>query len=164
MNLTSNKTVRICVCAFLFVVAIAVMILIGTKAPAEVSVPPVVDDGKIKNADQVNVSEGIYSSMLYVLSDKEFVDETVKLYNSLEYTETDELITYVDPEKRCYILQYSYKGEMLKKLIVTKEGLCAFEVGGKVYKITSDFDFDALDSLVMDNIPKQPETTPPTIE
>ena len=161
MNLTSNKTFRICICAFLFVVALVVMILIGAKTPVE---QPVVDDGKIKNADQVNVSEGIYSSMLYVLSDEDFVDETVKLFNNLEYTETDEFITYVDPEKKCYILQYSYKGEMLKKLIVTKEGLCAFEIGGKVYKIISEFDFDALDRLVKENIPQEPTVETETSE
>ena len=55
------------------------------------------------------------------------------------------------------------KGKLIKTLVITRDGLCAFEVGTQVYEITSEFDFDALDKLIKGNIPTEPTVDPETI-
>lgn len=160
MNLTSSKIIRI-IATFLLVIIVCLSFT-ACKADEQKSAEKV-DDGKIKAADQVSVTEAVFSSTVHILSDKDFISEIVELFNSLEYKKSDKDIIYAKKDVDMYIIRYSDKGKLIKTLVITRDGLCAFEVGTQVYEITSEFDFDALDKLIKGNIPTEPTVDPETI-
>jgi len=157
MNSISSKIIRIIA---LYLLVVIVCLSFAACKKDEQKLTDNVDDSKIKAADQVSVTENVFSSTIHVLSDKDFINETVELFNNLEYKKSDKDIIYAKYDADMYILRYSDKGKLIKTLIITRDGLCAFEVGTQVYEVTSEFDFDALDKLIKDNIPAEPTYIP----
>ena len=101
----------------------------------------------IKDVDQICVSGSYVESWMYVFTDEAFVEEMVKVYNGLQYEETDE---NVDMMTAGEVLSFTYSNgnDTLARLIVDSNKVMTFEAGTQCYKIVSDFDFEHIKSLV----------------
>lgn len=111
----------------------------------------------IDEVDQICVSGALYESWMYVLADKEFVDEMVEIYNSISYEKTDAL---VDTDCIGGVLFFSFNNgsENVAKFIVDKNNNFYFEAGKQAYHIVSDFDFDYVNGLVKEYSDKTEDT------
>ncbi|MBQ4128851.1 MAG: hypothetical protein IJD68_03665 [Ruminococcus sp.] len=135
MNSILNKILR-CLLAVLLCVCICFCFTACTK-----------NTKNIKNVDQICVSGSYAESWMYVLTDEEFVNEMVEIYNSVKYEKSEE---YVDMMTAGEVLSFTYSNgsENVATFIVDKNLNLAFKAGGKPYRITSEFDFNDVYSKV----------------
>ena len=128
---------------------------------------PKLDKNEIK---LVTAMDAIFSSYLYVISDKEAIGELVELYNSVEYApvpEGEEVPDlYMD---KLYMLYFHDEepvdgaiGDAVAELWISPKGYIIVDESRysdndaddadslKTYKLTSDFDEDSLAKLLKD--------------
>lgn len=135
MNLiSSNILKRICV------LMLCVFMLISITACSK-------NTEDIEEVDQICVSGSYVESWMYVYTDKDFVNEMVDIYNSIQYEETDEDVD-VMTEGEVLFFTFNKGNDQQAKFIVDKNSVFTFEAGTQCYKITSEFDFDYVKGLV----------------
>lgn len=141
MSLISNNKFRIGICWFLIVAACVSMMFVGDKASPQPATP------SITETDQICISGALAESWMYVLTDKEFINEAVKMYESISYEESDQPMDMMTVGE-VYCLTFSKGNEQLASFCVNKNGIFVTKPGTQPYKITSDFDFGELDRLI----------------
>lgn len=152
MSSISNKTVRIIICWVLLIVACVAMIFIPQKSvQTEAAPPPAKPELKLSDADQVCIKGALYESWMYVFTDKQFIADTAKILDNLEYEKSKDAVNMMDAHK-VYCLTFSKGNKHIKKFIVDDNNMLCFSEGTQSYKITSDFDFEELSKLVQEEI------------
>ena len=101
----------------------------------------------IEEVDQICVTGSYTESWMHVYTDKDFVNEMVDIYNSIQYEETDETVDVMTAGE-VFFFTFNKGNDEQAKLIVDKNSVITFEAGTQCYKIVSEFDFDYVKGLV----------------
>ncbi len=102
---------------------------------------------KIRKADQICVSGALYESWMYIITDEAFIDETAKIFTSMNCKKSDNAVNMMDAGETLSFT-FSKGEETLGKVIVDSSNRVCFEAGAQSYDITSEFDFDYVKDLV----------------
>ena len=135
MNLISNNILQR-LCALALCVCLLLSITACSKSTKE-----------IEEVDQICVSGSYAESWMYVFTDEAFVDEMVEMFNSLKYEKTDDTVDMMTVGE---VLNFTFSNgnDAQANFIVDKNSVFTFKAGTQAYKITSEFDFDYVKSLV----------------
>lgn len=144
MNSISNNKTRIIFCWVLLIVVCIGMTFIPKK-----NTQPAVPALTLDDADQVCISGALYESWMYVVADKQFLNDTIEILDNLKYEKSDKAVNMMDAHK-VYQFTYSKGNKQIKTFIVDSTGMLCFKAGGESYKITSQFDFKELDTIVQE--------------
>lgn len=151
MNLISNNKFRIGVCWLLIVIACVSMMFVSNKPQQPVK-------PSITETNQICIKGAIPEDWMQVVTDKQFISEVVNWYDNITYEETTQQMDAMKTGE-VYSLTF-YKGRVeIASITINSDGIFVFELGTQPYKITSDFDFDELDSLIQGVISKPADAT-----